>query len=259
MLNKYLRGLFLPTRECSFCANYINISSFPNSEEYILNRIYSITSICSSCKKGLEIPTSPYCLYCHKPLNRNNSYDNRTVCEDCKSIEDRNFIFNRSALLYNSYLKEHIALYKYRGKQSIANEFSYLLKIAYDTYYKNIDIRFLVYIPIHNNRLQERGFNQSRLITERLSDLTGIPLVDCLERTRDTKKQSKQSKTMRFEQIKNSFIVKNDTVSKISNKNILIIDDIYTTGATIAECSRVLKTAGANEIYSLTLSRAYDI
>lgn len=259
MLKENIKKLLFPSLRCSFCTKRITNPSSAKSEEYVLNRIFRLPDICATCKKELEVPTSPFCLYCHKPLEEKHFNINNSICEDCKNTNNRNLIYNRSSLLYNGYLKKYIAVYKYRGKQSLANEFSYFLKIAYDCFYKNTEINFLTYVPMHSNRLLERGFNQSEILANRLCELTGIPVIDCLERVKDTRKQSKHGKKIRFQQIEGSFLIKKDVITKISSRNILIIDDIYTTGATIDECAKELKKAGVNDIYSLTLSRAYDI
>lgn len=255
MIKSYISDIFFPTKRCSFCGQNVNSSHFTNPNNYFLQRLNKMNSICISCKEQLLFPLMPFCSYCHKPLKDKTN----DICNDCKNLPHRSFIFNRSAILYNDFAKDLIALYKYRAKQSLAKEFSYLLAIAYDYYFKEIKIDYITYVPVHNNRLQERGFNQAELLCVEFKKLIGVPLIDCLERIKDTDKQSKQGKKERFRQIEDSFMVKENIGTQIEHKNILLIDDIYTTGATIIECANVLKLAKANYVYSITLSRAYDI
>lgn len=258
MPKSFFLNLFFPIKECSFCGKDVSNKYISNSDNYLFYRLFKLPGICTSCKEQLLVPQLPFCRHCHKPLTAkvNNKND---ICNDCDDLSHKSFIFNRSAILYNDYARELIALYKYRGKQSLVKVFSQLLMITYEYYFKDLKIDYLTFVPIHKNRLLERGFNQAELLTIELHKLLGIPLIDCLERKKDTDKQSKQGKKERFRQIEDSFMIKENVGLLLVNKNILIIDDIYTTGATIIECANVLKIVKARNIYSLTLSRAYDI
>ncbi|WP_176717312.1 ComF family protein [Vulcanibacillus modesticaldus] len=195
---------------------------------------------------------------CHKPLDGDFSNRSLAFCGDCQDNGNRELLYNRSAVLYNSFIKEKITLYKYRGKESLSLIFSYLMKLAYDSYYEGIRIDYLAYVPLHSDRLKERGFNQAKQLTENLHKLTGKRIFYGLERVKHTEKLSKRSKIERIQQVEESFRLKGDSISQIKGKNILIIDDIYTTGSTISECARVLRVAGARNVYGLTLARAMD-
>jgi ComF family protein len=112
---------------------------------------------------------------------------------------------------------------------------------------------FIVPVPLHSFRLLRRGFNQALLLGRALQREISIPLdFRNLVRRRYEKPQSKQGREERLKQIKDSFAVLNPSLFK--DKKLLLLDDVYTTGATLNECSKVLKKTGA-EVEALTLAR----
>lgn len=266
LLRDYLHTILFPKQKCLLCDktlsgnNNINLlyDKHHESENKVLHRQLKMPYICNTCKDQLKILSKPFCKYCHKPLVKN--YSSKTiikVCKDCKGKSQSELIYNRSATLYNDFMKDKIALYKYRGKESLSTAFSYLLKISYDEYFAKLNIDLITYVPLHPIRLEERGFNQAEQIASQLSQLTGKPVLNVLERVKETAKQSKRSKRERLKQIEGSFIAIDKAIPEIKNKKILLIDDIYTTGSTITECTKALKATGIKEVLSLTLARAF--
>ncbi len=108
--------------------------------------------------------------------------------------------------------------------------------------------------PLHWRRRLKRGFNQADLLARELSRTTGIPLLRALRKTKNTQVQSTLSGPQRRRNVKGAFRVKN--AASISKKRILLVDDVYTTGATANACAKVLKDAGAQSVAVLTLARA---
>lgn len=250
LLKAYFSDIIFPKNDCVFCEKPIKVNNFTPK----LNRNFSIPNICSSCKEQLAIPESPHCKICHKPMGDIIPKAD-LICGDCINSEPDIDIYNRSSMMYNDFMKEMVALYKYRGKESLTDVFGAFLAIAYDKYYSDKHIDYLTFVPIHPNREGVRGFNQSKLLAQKLEKYSGINAIETLTKNKDTDKQSKHSKQERIKQIEGSFTLKANEKT-IRDKNILIIDDIYTTGSTIRECSSVLKKGGANSVYSLTLARA---
>lgn len=112
----------------------------------------------------------------------------------------------------------------------------------------------LVPVPLHKSRRRERGFNQAGRLAERLSKIWGVGTADALVRHRKTGSMFEIPVEKRPDNVRDAFGVINGEI--VRNKNLLIIDDIYTTGATAAECARTLKKAGAGRVCALTFTRA---
>jgi ComF family protein len=115
---------------------------------------------------------------------------------------------------------------------------------------------FLVPVPLHARRQYKRGFNQAALLAAEISKEYGTPVLDNLRRVIDTKYMYGLSRTERFENIKGAFIAARPDM--IACKNIMIVDDIYTTGATLEECARTLKLHGADNVCAFTFCVAAD-
>lgn len=108
-------------------------------------------------------------------------------------------------------------------------------------------------VPLYKKRLRERGFNQSALLGKYVAKRLGVPLnLYSLARNRDTRPQVGLSAKERKKNIRNAFEIKEEGV--IKGRRVLLIDDVFTTGATTRECSKVLKKAGVQEVFVITLS-----
>lgn len=145
--------------------------------------------------------------------------------------------------------------FKYGKKMHLSKPLGSLM----NKYAKNmIDMRsvdIIIPVPLHTKRFHERGFNQSELLSHELSHYFGVPTVTgILQRVRETLPQFELPPKERFKNVKGSFAIGNKDY--IKDKKIVLVDDIYTTGSTISECTRVLKEAQASKVHVLTLSRA---
>lgn len=203
--------------------------------------------LCAGCKEKLEEIKGETCGICGRPLHLLEAvYVKNGVCHDCKrwdeSEEWKGILgANQSLFLYNDFLKETIARFKYRGDFRIAASFvSYLPKDLG----KN---KVVVPIPLSEERLYERGFNQ----TEAVLLYAKIPYFNCLVRLHS----EKQSKKTRKERLEIENIFKLEQKERIIAQDILLVDDIYTTGSTLRNAAKVLKEAGAKSITSFTIAR----
>ncbi len=124
-----------------------------------------------------------------------------------------------------------------------------------DEIFSFAQIDMLVPVPLHLRRLQERGFNQSLLLARVISRVHKIPVeFNVLERIRYTQPQTQLSGSERERNMRGAFRVRKNLFP--AGNNILLIDDVFTSGATVGECARVLKEAGARQVQVLTLARA---
>jgi ComF family protein len=113
----------------------------------------------------------------------------------------------------------------------------------------------IVAVPLHPKRLRERGFNQAAVLAEDLSRRTGLPYFhEVLNRKKHSERhRAGMDAQMRHDSVKGVFEVRKPRL--IAGKSVLLVDDVFTTGATVSECARVMKLAGAEAVYVLTLAR----
>ena len=164
---------------------------------------------------------------------------------------------------YGGVLLDAIHLFKYHHRAYLSTTLSDLLAggeysdgKSDDSDYKKFDI--LVPVPLHKWRLYERGYNQALLLCRGLSMSWGIPInYKDLIRSRWTEPQIKLSPKERIKNVSGAFEVSKRGISDgaFDGKRILLVDDVYTTGATASECARILKGAGARYVGVLTLAR----
>ena len=144
---------------------------------------------------------------------------------------------------------------KYRNRTKLAPMLGDALTslLMTDPLLKRADL--IAPIPLHPARLRERGYNRSELLARRVSQLTGIPITDALRRVKNTKSQARiVNPAKRRDNLKGAFAVNNDAALK--DKQVLLIDDVTTTGATLDAAALVLKSAGASAVYALVVAQA---
>lgn len=189
------------------------------------------------------------------------------ICQKCMekidfpSLISDNNIF--SAADYNDKtVKKALWQLKYKGRKELAEP---LAELIFQRLFKAVRPPFgdrtakqnwlIIPIPLHKNRLKARGFNQSELIAQKLGLKTNLEIKNnALYKIKETPTQvSIKNRQARLKNLQGAFEIKNPDL--IKNKNILLIDDISTTGATIKECKKVLRTAGAKKIIGLVVAR----
>lgn len=144
---------------------------------------------------------------------------------------------------------------KYEKKFLIGKFLGENLGEEFATKFRSWNIDLVVPIPLHHLKKAERGFNQSYYIAKGISTATGIPLnARAVKRVRFTQSQTTMTLKEREENIDGAFKVRK--TEKVKGKNILLVDDVMTTGATISECGRVLLEVGASRIYAATVALA---
>lgn len=154
----------------------------------------------------------------------------------------------------NPILQKAIHVYKYQFIKELHKPLAHLLIKKIRNYKLEIRNYLLVPVPLHKKRLKFRGFNQVELLANQVAEHFSIPVItDVLIRIKHTKAQMELSEKQRVKNIKNCFICA--IPKKAKNKNILLIDDVATTGSTLGECKKVLLQAGAKNVLSLVLAK----
>lgn len=230
---------------CLYCHKVITPlvswgSIFSTEKEHLL---------CPTCEGRLEKITGETCRMCSRPFQHvPEQFRDGDLCHDCSRWEEdpdwQGFLErNYATYLYNDFLKELIATYKFRGDYVLAKIFAELFKKEIP----NIHPDILVPIPLSDERLYERGFNQAAAVLT----FAGYPSADILTRVHS----EKQSKKSRAERIHIPQVFQVDPDTEIQGKRILLVDDIYTTGSTLRHAAKLLKEAGAASVQSFTIVR----
>ena len=216
--------------------------------------------ICANCSGTYLAVESPICSTCGAVFKSREGEDHH--CGECLNAPKR-FRMARSAGVYDNVLMAAIHCLKYKEKIQLARPLGVLLFMAFCRYWNKVNLNMIVPVPLHKRKLRSRGFNPSfflvmewALIAKSLNRmLPALPVaVDILVRKRWTESQTGLGRKDRLQNIKNAFDVSDS--SKVKRKNILLVDDVYTTGATANECAKVLMRAGAARVDVLTLARA---
>jgi competence protein ComFC len=199
-------------------------------------------NLCSSCFEEIE--------YLGESCGRCSGIMDKGSCAICSS---REFYLERNICVadFSGVMKDIIENYKFNGRRS-------LKRVIAGAVFKKIDLKdlpvdILTSVPVNRRKKWKRGYNHSEDISKTLSGMINIPYRELLSEKRKRGGQKFLGYRERFLNIINRFGVKRGV--DISGKRILLVDDIFTTGATINECARVLRAQGALAVFSLTIAR----
>ena len=208
----------------------------------------STEPICTKCVGSVNFISPPICNVCGVPF-KSDAVKSHT-CGECMK-KKRHFGWARGVLVYDDATAKAIHRFKYGHDTTYSRPFG---SIMADYSLEGFDL--IIPVPLHIKRLRERGFNQSLLLANAIGKRQGIPVDPyILKRTRWTVPQVNLTGRERKGNVKGAFEVCGD----VRGKRILIVDDVYTTGATVSECSKVLKRSGAKEVCVFTLSRTAEL
>jgi len=208
--------------------------------------------ICPDCLSKIRWIEPPLCTLCGVPF-LSREIENHP-CGACLT-RGKYFTMARAVGYYEGPLREAIHRWKYEEKSYLTLFFGEKLAEGFCRYWDPQSFDLIIPIPLHSKRLRERGFNQALLLVKELSQRTRIPYSKGLLRKRKpTTPQVNLNGGEREKGVRGSFHIQRD--EEIEGKSILLVDDVYTTGATVNECSKVLLKAGAERVDVLTLAHA---
>ncbi len=212
-------------------------------------------AICADCWAQILHCEPPLCRLCGVmlPLQARGMH----LCGECRS-KRRYFDGARAAGLHTTTLRTAIIQFKFHNRRCLKTPLAQLLAERLEAEpeppeglpLKNVDC--LVPVPLHPRRRQWRGFDQALLLAIELSRLTGLPVVEGLKRIKQTIPQPQLTPEEREENMRNAFAPGGEA---LASKRVLLIDDVFTTGATMNEAARAAKEGGAVAVYALTVSR----
>jgi ComF family protein len=235
---RQLLNFVLPT-SCSYCQSPIGDSVIP--------------LFCSSCWSDFTPIHGPACPSCGRPFESPEvlSHSPGHVCLACRRVPPA-FDQALSVGYFEGSLREAIHQFKYRPCRSLGRPLGEWMatKVRLVS-----DIDIILPVPLHSKRLKERGFNQALLLAYQMSETYHIPLsCDNLYRVRRTRPQVELTGEERIKNVAGAFALRRP--GDITDRRVIIVDDVFTTGATMNECAAVLKKSGAARVTALTLARA---
>ena len=171
------------------------------------------------------------------------------VCDSNLTAKLTNFT---AVYRYDKQVRRSLLRFKFFGESSYAEIFGKAMADRVKAVYGDVKLDGICFVPITKITRTHRGYNQSELLALNVADELKLPVVPCLKKTRATENQKDLSASQRLENVKDCFGISPKT--DIAGKTLLLCDDIKTTGATLAECRKVLLSAGAKDVYCICLA-----
>lgn len=237
-ITKHIMALVYPP-ECPFCGRLLS---------------HGEKGICAECEPLIPRISAPTCLKCGKEIVDSEA----ELCADC-GRQRRSYVRGFPAMNYVSPLRESISRFKYHNKKEYADFFASEIIRACGKNIMDVSPDVLVPIPVHKRKMRKRGYNQAAVLADCLSPKLGIPVDETIiERTVNTLPQKMLSDNERENNIKKAF---NSCKKCVKYKSVILVDDIYTTGATVEACTRLLHNMGVEDVFytSISIGRGIDL
>ncbi len=203
--------------------------------------------ICSACADQVVYIEEPRCKRCGKPI----CYEEKELCHDCQE-NPAYYDQGKNVWLHKGPVKWSVYRFKYHNRRIYGEFYAEEMYRLYKDKLSDWGIEVIIPIPLHPKRRRKRGYNQAELLARHLGKLSGIPVeTKAVVRVQDTKPQKELNHMERKNNLRHAFRL---TEHWSPGKNVLLIDDIYTTGNTINSVARILKEKGACKVCFLTIS-----
>lgn len=212
--------------------------------------------ICSACAAQLPLIKEPYCIRCGRPAAGSVTAEGPLPCGECR-LHAPPFVAARSVYRYSGLVADALKALKYHGRLRLAARLAQMAseRLKGDPMGLPLEeIEVVAPVPLHADRARWRGYNHSELMAAQLASSLGTSMLPgLLVRKVDTPPQVMLGGKARRENVRGAFAAPRR--HQVEGKTILLFDDVYTTGATLRECSRVLKRARAKAVFCLTIAR----
>jgi len=206
-------------------------------------------ALCGACWEKVGFLAAPHCQACGHPFEFDAG--DQSLCGHCLR-EPPPWRRARAVFRYDEHSKGLILRFKHADRLEGAPAFARWMARAGAELLAECDL--IVPVPLHRFRLLARRYNQAALLANALGKQTGIAVApDVLTRTRRTESQGHMNREQRRKNVRGAFVVRQP--ARVAGKRVVLVDDVLTTGATLGECARVLKAAGAHSVDVLTLGR----
>lgn len=230
-------------RKCVFCNEAVPMKSYKGILE---KRTYDF--LCEKCKEKIKDKyiEEPYCFKCGKQLDDETG----EYCDDCRKMH-HTYDRGLAVFKYHDDVKESVYRFKYKDCKIYGEFYGVQMAEKYKPIIEKWQPDVIIPVPIHKSRMRKRGYNQAQIIGKALSETLKIPMdINVLVREKKTEPQKKLSKSIRKKNVESAFKV---TKNVVKYNKIILVDDIYTTGATIDACAQVLKRAGVKKVYFISI------
>lgn len=207
--------------------------------------------LCSKCVKLTRRVKPPFCECCSH--NFDGAITTEFLCPNC---QDRPMHFSCAVASRHArgLVRNMIHDFKYNKREYLRRPLAdWLADTLDDSRMTTTPIDALIPVPLHATRQRERGYNQAQLLAELIAADYHFPLLHSLRRARYTQKQTSFDRAQRMENLHDAFVVSDNT--SVKNKNLVLVDDVLTTGSTLNECARVLRQAGAASVRAICVAR----
>lgn len=208
--------------------------------------------LCEACAEGAKKIELPRCEICSQPFD--GAISSVFSCSECVG---RKFHFECAIAPYRArgIVREFIHKFKYEGQYYLRHVLAEWMGAALeDPRLQTRAYDCFVPVPLHPARERQREFNQAEVLAALVAKRAGKPMVRYLDRTRYTTTQTRLNREERLKNLHGAFRIKRRM--SVAGKHLVLVDDIFTTGSTVEECSRVLRSAGAASVRVLTVARA---
>jgi competence protein ComFC len=276
------KGLQSNADSCAWCRGRIWQEKLIRQQTMLEIKPPSIQQLCRRCAAEIPWIEQVTCNICGRA----------EPCGDCVRRRNSNLGINRSAVKYSQQMKEWLARYKYRGDERLASLFQEMMVYAYRRLmFDNIrsggrlgqcePVTILTYVPLSDERLRERGFNQARDMAAGIGRRLHLPIVPLLRRTQDTDKQSYKKRRDRYDSLVGIFqihetgwkemitigqrhwnrrkrYILRPPSTEIRVIQLVIVDDVYTTGSTLQHCAKIIREAYSHELTELGIQLSID-
>ncbi len=232
---QYLLDIFFPRHvKCIFCGGELNERAHNDCCEKCLTNLPFIKNFCARCGEPMSDYSAGVCLRCKR-----KNYD---------------FVCARSVFEYTNKIVACVHKYKYSGQKFLCEPMAAFLTEYLARWDISPDI--VTSVPMFKKKEKARGYNQAKILAEIVAKNFNLPYLDLTIKVKDNPSQTTLHFKERQDNVKDVFDINKAHKAEMSGKTILLIDDVYTTGATASGVSSVLKKNGAKQIYVLTLAHA---